>query len=119
MGKPLIFSGTAEVPKDLPGHVGVWTDGVSLLSDNGALCDFPMEAGKQYRVTVVELSPKGVTAAPRSDELERLAHDLREALAKVEQAAHMIHCFERKSLIESATCNAEYAHDALKRFQGL
>ena len=119
MDKHLTFTGTAAVPSDLPEHVGVWTDGVSLLSDIGPACDFPMEPGKQYRVTVQELPPQPATAAPRQEELERLAEDLREALLKVERAAAMNHCMERKSLIESATYKAESAHEGLRRFQGL
>jgi hypothetical protein len=33
-------------------HVGVWTDGVVLTSDNLGLCELPMEVGVKYRVTV-------------------------------------------------------------------
>lgn len=44
--------------KKLPKHVeavGVWTDGVMLSSDNGEMCDYLLEIGKEYRVTVERL----------------------------------------------------------------
>lgn len=34
--------------------VGVWTDGLMLSSDNAELCDYRLEPGKQYKVSVSE-----------------------------------------------------------------
>lgn len=36
--------------------IGVWTDGISLISDNeDELCAYKMKKGKRYKVSVVEV----------------------------------------------------------------
>lgn len=35
--------------------VGVWTDGVSLIADNDVDCEYPLEKGKIYKVTIREV----------------------------------------------------------------
>lgn len=35
--------------------IGVWTDGISLISDNEEFCAFPLKKGKRYKVSVVEV----------------------------------------------------------------
>lgn len=64
MTQKLVFDDKAK-PIQIDGHphVGVWTDGVGVTSDNGkspwisgpAPCAMKLEPGKRYRVTIEEL----------------------------------------------------------------
>lgn len=41
--------------KGLENLIGVWTDGLSLNSDNGEYCSYRLKKGKVYKVTVEEI----------------------------------------------------------------
>lgn len=51
--RKLEFTSIARIPSDF--HlVSCCTDGVSISSDNGPACEFKMEEGKRYKVTIEE-----------------------------------------------------------------
>ena len=49
------FSFTAIAKLTNISNVSVWTDGVSLSSDNAPSCAYYLEKGKKYKITIEEL----------------------------------------------------------------